>query len=61
MESNQKKVDYSQNTLNKNEKLIQSKTIQNLTYLYPYGHRINHQMRWFKFSRDRDLRKDIAA
>ncbi len=60
---NKKKADCSQNTLNKDEKFIQSHTMQNLTYLYPYGHRMTHQMRWFKFNRDRyrDLKKDIAA
>ncbi len=34
---------------------------ENLNYLYPNGHRVIHQMRWFKGSRDRGLASDIAA
>ena len=36
-------------------------SIENLNYLYPNGHRITHQMKWFKGSRNRCLRSDIAA
>ena len=58
MESNQTDTDNSQEIVDRNEKVI---SIENLNYLYPNGHRITHQMRWFKGSRDRCLRSDIAA
>ena len=51
----------SQDIVNKTKKTINSETIENLNYLYPNGHRITHQMRWFKGSCDRRLRSDIAA
>ena len=44
--------------VDRNKKLYST---DNLNYLYPNGHRITHQMRWFKGSRDRCLRSDIAA
>ena len=58
MESNQNSNDNSQEIANKNRKLIST---ENLNYLYPNGHRITHQMRWFKGSRERGVRSDIAA
>ncbi len=58
MELNQDTFDNSQEIINRNEKLISN---ENLNYLYPNGHRMTHQMRWFKGSRNRDLRPDIAA
>tara|TARA_Y100001968_G_C19246571_1_gene662199 strand:- start:388 stop:564 length:177 start_codon:yes stop_codon:yes gene_type:complete len=58
MESNQKDSDNSQNIVTQNEKFFHSR---NINYLYPNGHRITHQMRWFKGSRDRGFRSDIAA
>ena len=61
MQFNQNKTDYSQNIVNENYKVITSETIQNHNYLYPNGHPITHQMRWFKGSRNRDLRSNIAA
>ena len=61
MQLNQDNTDLSQDIVNQNEKLITMETIENLNYLYSNGHRITHQMRWFKGSRDRDLRSDIAA
>ena len=30
-------------------------------YLYPNGHRITHQMRWFKVTRDKDVKSDMAV
>ena len=48
----------SQEIIDINAKLISS---ENLNYLYPNGHRMTHQMRWYKGSRDRGLRPDIAA
>ena len=65
MQFNQNKTDYSQNIVNENEneneKMITSETIENLNYLYPNGHRITHQMRWFKGSRNRCFTSDKAA
>jgi len=61
MESNQKKTDNSQDIVNRNENVMDSLKIDNLSYLYPNGHRITHQMRWFKGSRDQSLKPDIAA
>jgi len=58
MDSNQNKDDNLKEIVNKNEKLYST---EKLNYLYPNGHRITHQMRWFKGSRDRRLRSDIAA
>ena len=59
---------FSQNFINNsNDKTNQSKnnfekdSIENLEYLYPNGHRITHQMKWFKGSRYRGLRSDVAA
>ena len=51
----------SQNKINRSHKGIISKDFKNLNYLYPDGHRVTHQMKWFKGSRDRALRSDIAA
>ena len=58
MELNQDNTDNLQERVNRNEKLSST---ENLNYLYPNGHRSTHQMRWFKGSRDRCLRSDIAA
>ena len=56
-----KKTDNSQDIINRNENVIDSLKIDNLSYLYPNGHRITHQMRWLKVSRERGLESDIAA
>ena len=58
MELNQKNTDDSKERVDRNKKLSST---DNHNYLYPNGHRITHQMRWFKGSRDRSLRSDIAA
>ena len=58
MELNQNNTEDLQEIVNRNEKVFST---ENLNYLYPNGHRITHQMRWFKGSRDRCLRSDIAA
>ena len=34
---------------------------QSENYLYPNGHRITHQMRWFKGSRDRVIANKLAS
>ena len=58
MELAQNNKDNSNNIANQSQNLV---TKENLDYLYPNGHRITHQMRWFKGSRDRGLKPDIAA
>ena len=58
MKSNQDSLDNFQEIVNRNKKLVST---QNLNYLYPNGHRMTHQMRWFKGSRDRGLSSDFAA
>ena len=61
MQFNQNNTDKFQDIINKNEKVIPIQAIDNNNYLYPYGHRMTHQMRWFKGSRDRGLKSNIAA
>ena len=58
MELNQNRIDNLQEIVNRNEKVISA---ENLNYLYPNGHRMTHQMRWFKGSCDRGLSTDIAV
>ena len=58
MESNTNSSESLQEIFNRNEKVISA---ENHNYLYPNGHRETHQMRWFKGSRSRGLRSDIAA
>ncbi len=55
MESNQ---DNSQEIVNRNEEIFLT---ENLNYLYPNGHRITHQMRWFKGSLYRGLNSHITS
>jgi len=61
MELNKKSTDDSQKIIDKTVEVIHRQYIDNLNYLYPNGHRITHQMRWFKGSRDRGLVDDNAA
>ena len=61
MELKKKEPEASANIFNKNARANQSDSNQNSKFLYPNGHRITHQMRWFKGSRDRGLKIDIAA
>ena len=58
MESNNYRAENYQEIVNRNEKFSST---ENLRYLYPNGHRISHQMRWFKGSRNRGLKSDMAA
>ena len=58
MELIQGSADNFQEIVNRNEKVMST---ENLNYLYPNGHRMTNQMRWFKGSRDRGLSTDIAA
>ena len=61
MQLNQNKTYSSQDNVDREEKVIPFQTIESRHYLYPNGHRMTPQMRWFKGSRDRGLKPDIAA
>ena len=61
MESSQNNTNGSKEIVDDIKPVAQSEMIENLNYLYPNGHRITHQMRWFKGSRNRGLKSDIAA
>ena len=50
--------DYLKETVNRKEKF---NSAEDLNYLYPNGHRMTHQMKWFKGSRGKGLTFDIAA
>ena len=58
MDSKQNSTDNLEEIVNSNEKFIST---ENLNYLYPNGHRMTHQMKWFKGSRNRGFKSDIAA
>tara|TARA_B100000579_G_C22409162_1_gene655457 strand:+ start:125 stop:301 length:177 start_codon:yes stop_codon:yes gene_type:complete len=58
MEFNQSTTANSEEIVRRHGKIIST---ENLHYLYPNGHRITHQMRWFKGSPDRGLNSDIEA
>ena len=61
MQLNQNKTYNSQDNVDREEKVISAQAIESRHYLYPNGHRMTPQMRWFKGSRDRGLKPDIAA
>ena len=61
MQLNQENTDNYQEVVSRNEKLIHIEASENSNYLYPNGHRMTHQMRWFKGSQNRCLKSDIAA
>tara|TARA_Y100001968_G_C19114850_1_gene599042 strand:+ start:277 stop:462 length:186 start_codon:yes stop_codon:yes gene_type:complete len=61
MEFHQDNIDIAQDIVDKNKRIINSQNIENLNYLYPNGHRVTNQMRWFKGSKDRGLSSDMAA
>ena len=61
MQLNQNNTDKFQDIINKNQKVIPIQLIENRNYLYPDGHRVTPQTRWFKDSCDRGLKPDIAA
>ena len=61
MQLNQNKTYNSQDNFDREEKVIPIQAIEFCDYLYPNGHRMTPQMRWFKGSRDRALKPDIAA
>ena len=57
MESNQSSDNNLQAVVNRNEKVISA---EHLNYLYPNGHRMTHQMRWFKGIPVRCLSSDVV-
>ena len=61
MKLNQENTDNSKEIINGLKPFQQSKVVKNLTHLYSNAHCIRHQTRWFKGSRDRGLKSDIAA
>ncbi len=61
MQLNQNNTDKFQDIINKNQKVIPIQVIESRNYLYPDGHRMTPQMRWFKGSCDRGLKPDIPA
>ena len=61
MQLNQNNTYNSQENLDGEQKVIPVQAIESRDYLYPNGHRMTPQMRWFKGSRDRGLKPDIAA
>ena len=58
MEVNQN--DYKE-IVNETENISKHEPIKNLNYLYPVSHPIENQIRWFKGSRDRGLKSNMAA
>tara|TARA_Y100001968_G_C19049980_1_gene568676 strand:+ start:422 stop:592 length:171 start_codon:yes stop_codon:yes gene_type:complete len=54
-------LNQSNNSESTDEANIQNENIENLNYLYPNGHRMTHQMRWFKGIKDIRFESDIAA
>ena len=61
MERRLNNQDGTQHIVIKNQNIKAIETSEELNYLYPNGHRITHQMRWYKGSRERGLRSDMAA
>ena len=61
MKLNKDDFDYSKVIVNESEKFIIAFAVEPLDYLYPNGHRSTPQMRWFKGSRDRGFRSNLAA
>ena len=61
MQLNQNYTYNSQDNVDREEKVIPVQAIEFRRYLYPNGHRMTPQMRWFKGTRDRGFKPDIAA
>ncbi len=61
MKSNQDKTDGTYDLVNKNETFTCNNKIENLSYLYPNGHRITHQMRWLKVVQNEGFEPDMIA
>ena len=61
MKLNQENIYNLQEIVDGDEKLIPIQDIDTRNYLYPDGHRITPQMKWFKGSRERVFKSDMAA
>tara|TARA_X000000368_G_C22731046_1_gene579501 strand:- start:300 stop:485 length:186 start_codon:yes stop_codon:yes gene_type:complete len=61
MELNQNNNDINQDLVDVVKADVKSQMNEDLNYLYPYGHRITHQMKCFKGIRDRDFEPDIVS
>ena len=61
MKSNQNNTDSSKEIVDNFKTIKRSETIKNLNYLSPNVHHISHRIRWFKGSRSRGWKSDIAA
>ncbi len=61
MKLNQENIYNLQENIDGDENLILIQDIDTRNYLYPDGHRITPQMKWFKASRERGFESDMAA
>ena len=61
MKLNQENIDNLQENFDGDENLIPIQDIDTCNYLYPDGHRMTTQMRWFKGSHERGFKSDMAA
>ena len=61
MKSDKNYIYNSQDIVGKFEKSFIKDDIKDSNYLYPDGHRITHQMKWFKLIGARDHRYGNAA
>ena len=61
MKLNQENIYNLQENIDGDENLILIQDIDTRNYLYPDGHRITPQMKWFKGSRERGFKSDMAA
>ena len=61
MKLNHKNTDNSKEIINGLKPFKQSGVVEKSNNLYPNAHCIKPQARWFKGSRDRGLKSDIAA
>ena len=61
MKSNQNNSDSSKGIVNNIKPIQQIETIGNLNYLSPNVHHLANQVRWFKGSRNRGFKSNIAV
>ena len=61
MESSKNNTNGSKEIIDEIKPVMQSEMIDNINYLHSNGRIITPQMRWFKGSRNRGLKSDIAA
>ena len=61
MKLNQNNTDDLKEIINGLKPFKQIEVVENLNHLSSNAHCIKHQIRWFKGSRDRGVKSDIAA